>query len=120
MSGGESVPIDGRQHDLSDGIVLCGLKSLAKTSTPIISISSSGGITISLQSGQKVSIINGASVEALGTSALALKSDIDATNNILQALITAYNAHTNGSYPLSAPYAGTAPTAVGTTKLKGA
>lgn len=113
-NGTESAPEDLRAHSLSDGIALVGLNSLTSTLSDY-----DENVNLTVPSGKKFVVKQGDSAEILGTSALALKSELDNIKSWLQSFINAYNSHMNGSYPLASPFTQTLPTITGTTKLKG-
>jgi hypothetical protein len=112
--GGEVDPQDDRRHHLSDAIAIPGLRdfahALGNAPSSTMSLGKDGGPTIE---------ISGSDIQAGGSSALALKSDVD-------ALITSFNSHTHlyapgpGSpTPTAAPVPLATTPSVGTSTLKG-
>lgn len=70
-NGGEALPFDGRRHDLSDGIVLVGLNSMANT----LAIAIEDGEAGIADSTAKVAIKNGKINISNGTADLKLALD---------------------------------------------
>lgn len=98
--GGAHPPADMRHHDIADAIAIPGLQSFADAAdaTPMIEFTAGGAI------------------EAGGSSALALKSDVDN----LRTLVGAINTGAPGPLVNTLGPAWAATATVGTTILKGA
>ena len=107
-TGAEAAPANSRCHDISDGIILVGINSLADSLADY-----DDNVNLIIPASKKYVVSGGAAAEILGTAALALLSEIS-------ALISTYNSHTHnetGGVTLAPNQQ--AASATGTTKLKG-
>jgi hypothetical protein len=126
-TGSESAPADNRAHSLCDGIALVGLNAIGGVSKDIIP-AADANVNIRIPKTKKLVITDAsgtgsATVEILGTSALALFSEIQTLRNEINTFITTiFNLHKHpetGSTTGAPDITGSSPTApVGTTKLK--
>lgn len=120
-SGFESAPASVRCHDLSDGIAIVGLNSLAS-----VLPEGDENVNLRIPATKKLVITGGVAIEGLGNQLLALKADVDNVLTFLNQLVQAFVTHThtcalpgNQSGPPTVPFVTPPPVIVGTTKLKG-
>lgn len=120
-NGAQAAPLSSRAHDLSDGIALVGINALTS-----ILPDYDDNVNLLVPASKKFVISGGAAVEALGTSLLALKTDVDNLLTFVNQIVTAFNAHVhtsaapgNPTTVPTVPFVTTPPVVVGTTKLKG-
>jgi hypothetical protein len=111
--GGEVDPQDDRRHHLSDAIAIPGLRDFAhplgNAPTSTLSIGKDGGPTIEI----------GSDIQAGGSQALALKSDVDALISTFNTHVHAYLPGPGSPTPTAVPTTLATTPSTGTSTLKG-